>query len=97
MAEASPPGPLSPLDVELDPEFEPQSRPRSCTWPLQRPELQASPAKPAGEPPADAASMIPEEEDDDEELHMLKRTQQSPKVDTAVPFKVLHHTRNPKP
>lgn len=64
MAEASPPGPLSPLDVELDPEFEPQSRPRSCTWPLQRPELQASPAKPAGEPPADAASMIPEEEDD---------------------------------
>ncbi|KAM6324050.1 forkhead box protein O3 [Aegotheles albertisi] len=67
MAEASPPAPLSPLDVELDPEFEPQSRPRSCTWPLQRPELQASPAKPAGEPPADAASMIPEEEDDDEE------------------------------
>uniref|UniRef100_A0A8C5WQA3 Forkhead box O3B n=1 Tax=Laticauda laticaudata TaxID=8630 RepID=A0A8C5WQA3_LATLA len=27
----------------LDPEFEPQSRPRSCTWPLQRPELQTSP------------------------------------------------------
>uniref|UniRef100_A0A8B9SU13 Fork-head domain-containing protein n=1 Tax=Anas platyrhynchos TaxID=8839 RepID=A0A8B9SU13_ANAPL len=27
----------------LDPEFEPQSRPRSCTWPLQRPELQPSP------------------------------------------------------
>ncbi|KQK85572.1 forkhead box protein O3 [Amazona aestiva] len=67
MAEASPPAPLSPLEVELDPEFEPQSRPRSCTWPLQRPELQASPAKPAGEQPADAASMIPEEEDDEEE------------------------------
>ncbi|XP_005518318.1 PREDICTED: forkhead box protein O3 [Pseudopodoces humilis] len=67
MAEASPPAPLSPLDVELDPEFEPQSRPRSCTWPLQRPELQASPAKPAGESTADAASMIPEEEDDEEE------------------------------
>ncbi|XP_025975740.2 forkhead box protein O3 [Dromaius novaehollandiae] len=67
MAEASPPGPLSPLDVELDPEFEPQSRPRSCTWPLQRPELQASPAKAGGEPPADAASMIPEEEDDDDD------------------------------
>nr|XP_056712517.1 forkhead box protein O3 [Euleptes europaea] len=61
MAEASPP---SPLDVELDPEFEPQSRPRSCTWPLQRPELQASPAKPAD---ADAASGIPEEEDDDDD------------------------------
>uniref|UniRef100_A0A8C3M8Q1 Uncharacterized protein n=2 Tax=Thraupidae TaxID=400783 RepID=A0A8C3M8Q1_GEOPR len=67
MAEASSPAPLSPLDVELDPEFEPQSRPRSCTWPLQRPELQASPAKPAGESTADAASMIPEEEDDEEE------------------------------
>uniref|UniRef100_A0A8C3XB60 Fork-head domain-containing protein n=1 Tax=Cyanoderma ruficeps TaxID=181631 RepID=A0A8C3XB60_9PASS len=67
MAEASPPAPLSPLDVELDPEFEPQSRPRSCTWPLQRPELQASPAKPGGESTADAASMIPEEEDDEEE------------------------------
>ncbi|XP_019375775.1 PREDICTED: forkhead box protein O3 [Gavialis gangeticus] len=56
MAEASPPAPPSPLDVELDPEFEPQSRPRSCTWPLQRPELQGSPAKPAGEAAADAAS-----------------------------------------
>uniref|UniRef100_A0A8C4WEY8 Forkhead box O3B n=1 Tax=Gopherus evgoodei TaxID=1825980 RepID=A0A8C4WEY8_9SAUR len=67
MAEASPPAPLSPLDVELDPEFEPQSRPRSCTWPLQRPELQASPAKPSGEAAADAASMIPEEDDDEEE------------------------------
>ncbi|TFK14369.1 39S ribosomal protein L40, mitochondrial [Platysternon megacephalum] len=67
MAEASPPAPLSPLDVELDPEFEPQSRPRSCTWPLQRPELQASPAKPSGEAAADAASMIPEEEDDEED------------------------------
>ncbi|XP_032999447.1 LOW QUALITY PROTEIN: forkhead box protein O3 [Lacerta agilis] len=66
MAEASPPAPLSPVDVDvdLDPEFEPQSRPRSCTWPLQRPELQASPAKPAGEAGADAASMIPEEDDD---------------------------------
>uniref|UniRef100_A0A8D0C3V2 Forkhead box O3 n=1 Tax=Salvator merianae TaxID=96440 RepID=A0A8D0C3V2_SALMN len=64
MAEASPPAPLSPVDVDLDPEFEPQSRPRSCTWPLQRPELQTSPAKPAGEAAADAASMIPEEDDD---------------------------------
>ncbi|KAJ7341818.1 hypothetical protein JRQ81_007089 [Phrynocephalus forsythii] len=64
MAEGSPPGPSSPLEVDLDPEFEPQSRPRSCTWPLQRPELQASPAKPAGEAPADATSMIPEEDDD---------------------------------
>lgn len=66
MAEArASPAPLSPLEVELDPEFEPQSRPRSCTWPLQRPELQGSPAKPSGEAAAD--SMIPEEEDDEDE------------------------------
>lgn len=66
MAEApASPVPLSPLEVELDPEFEPQSRPRSCTWPLQRPELQASPAKPSGETAAD--SMIPEEEDDEDD------------------------------
>lgn len=66
MAEApASPAPLSPLEVELDPEFEPQSRPRSCTWPLQRPELQASPAKPPGDTAAD--SMIPEEEDDEDD------------------------------
>ncbi|XP_062042565.1 forkhead box protein O3 isoform X1 [Lepus europaeus] len=66
MAEApASPAPLSPLEVELDPEFEPQSRPRSCTWPLQRPELQASPAKPSGETAAD--SMIPEEDDDEDD------------------------------
>ncbi|XP_068188145.1 forkhead box protein O1-A-like [Antennarius striatus] len=33
MAEVPPP------QVEIDPEFEPLSRPRSCTWPLPRPEL----------------------------------------------------------
>lgn len=66
MAEApASPAPLSPLEVELDPEFEPQSRPRSCTWPLQRPELQGSPAKPSGVAAAD--SMIPEEEDDEDD------------------------------
>ncbi|XP_074752241.1 forkhead box protein O3 isoform X4 [Athene noctua] len=48
MAEASPAAPLSPLDVELDPEFEPQSRPRSCTWPLQRPDLSPGGAAAAG-------------------------------------------------
>ncbi len=33
MAEVPPP------QVEIDPDFEPLSRPRSCTWPLPRPEL----------------------------------------------------------
>ncbi|KAM6907375.1 forkhead box protein O1-A-like [Xenentodon cancila] len=36
MAEASAP---QAQPVEIDPDFEPLSRPRSCTWPLPRPEL----------------------------------------------------------
>lgn len=32
--------------VDLDPDFKPQSRPRSCTWPLPRPELATEPHKP---------------------------------------------------
>uniref|UniRef100_UPI0037E902BB forkhead box protein O1-A-like n=1 Tax=Semicossyphus pulcher TaxID=241346 RepID=UPI0037E902BB len=37
MAEGPPPPQTQP--VEIDPDFEPLSRPRSCTWPLPRPEL----------------------------------------------------------
>ncbi|XP_040121666.1 forkhead box protein O4 [Oryx dammah] len=33
--------------VDLDPDFEPQSRPRSCTWPLPRPELAPEPSEPS--------------------------------------------------
>ncbi|KAM9576535.1 forkhead box protein O4 isoform 1-T1 [Trichechus inunguis] len=32
--------------IDLDPDFEPQSRPRSCTWPLPRPELATEPPEP---------------------------------------------------
>uniref|UniRef100_A0A2K6UZS2 Forkhead box O4 n=1 Tax=Saimiri boliviensis boliviensis TaxID=39432 RepID=A0A2K6UZS2_SAIBB len=32
--------------IDLDPDFEPQSRPRSCTWPLPRPELSTQPSEP---------------------------------------------------
>uniref|UniRef100_A0A8D2D5N9 Forkhead box O4 n=1 Tax=Sciurus vulgaris TaxID=55149 RepID=A0A8D2D5N9_SCIVU len=32
--------------IDLDPDFEPQSRPRSCTWPLPRPELATKPSEP---------------------------------------------------
>lgn len=63
--------PLSPgLEVEIDPEFEPQSRPRSCTWPLQRPDLPGSPAAggAAVEPGGAISTIIPEEEDDEEPL-----------------------------
>ncbi|XP_075395108.1 forkhead box protein O4 [Tenrec ecaudatus] len=36
--------------IDLDPDFEPQSRPRSCTWPLPRPEHASEPPEPP-EPP----------------------------------------------
>ncbi|KAK5858033.1 hypothetical protein PBY51_011232 [Eleginops maclovinus] len=56
MAEA--PSPEPPLNVEIDPDFEPQKRPRSCTWPLPRPE--------SGDKPG-TSDVIPEEEDDEDE------------------------------
>lgn len=59
MAEASC-GNEPPLNVEIDPDFEPQKRPRSCTWPLPRPESGAS------KPGTNDTDVIPEEEDDDE-------------------------------
>ncbi|KAJ8399406.1 hypothetical protein AAFF_G00411180 [Aldrovandia affinis] len=58
MEEAPSPDPLSSLDVEIDPDFEPQKRPRSCTWPLPRPESNA------GKPGSTDNEIIPEEGDD---------------------------------
>ena len=49
------------LDVAIDPDFEPQKRPRSCTWPLPRPESDA------GKPEPTDNDVIPEEEDDESE------------------------------
>lgn len=48
-----------PSNVEIDPDFEPQKRPRSCTWPLPRPESGA------GKPGTNDTDVIPEEEDDE--------------------------------
>lgn len=48
------------VDVDIDPDFEPQKRPRSCTWPLPRPESNAGKAEPA------EVGIIPEEEVEDE-------------------------------
>lgn len=62
MAEATPPEPLSSLDVAIDPDFEPQKRPRSCTWPLPESSL--------AKPEANDTYIIPEEEDDEEESAM---------------------------
>lgn len=53
---------LEPLDVAIDPDFEPQKRPRSCTWPLP----ESSSAKPA----SNDTDIIPEEEDDEDDSAM---------------------------
>lgn len=61
MARAALADPVADLDVAIDPDFEPQKRPRSCTWPLPRPE--SSSAKPE----SNDTDIIPEEEDDEED------------------------------
>ncbi len=61
MAEAPLPDPLPDLDVAIDPDFEPQKRPRSCTWPLPRPDSSAV------KPESHDTDIIPEEEDDEED------------------------------
>lgn len=52
------------LDVAIDPDFEPQKRPRSCTWPLPRPESDA------GKPEPTDNDVIPEEEDESESVNV---------------------------
>lgn len=54
--------PLTSLDVAIDPDFEPQKRPRSCTWPLP----ESSSAKPS----SNDTDIIPEEEDDEDDSAM---------------------------
>ncbi|KAM6915698.1 forkhead box protein O3B [Xenentodon cancila] len=61
MAEAPLPDTLPDLDVVIDPDFKPQKRPRSCTWPLPRPDSSAV------KPESNDADIIPEEEDDEED------------------------------
>ena len=46
--------------VDLDPDFEPQSRPRSCTWPLPRPELAPEPSEPSEVEPGLGEKVHPE-------------------------------------
>lgn len=48
-------------DLDLDPDFEPQKRPRSCTWPLPRPDSNAAKPEPT------ESEIIPEEDDDDDQ------------------------------
>ncbi|XP_037368185.1 forkhead box protein O4 [Talpa occidentalis] len=46
--------------IDLDPDFEPQSRPRSCTWPLPRPELATEPSEPPEVEPGLGEKVHPE-------------------------------------
>ncbi|XP_026871317.2 forkhead box protein O3B [Electrophorus electricus] len=62
MAETTSPERLSSLDVAIDPDFEPQKRPRSCTWPL--------PESSSAKPEASDAGVIPEEEYDEDDSAM---------------------------
>lgn len=59
MADASFEDNPSAVDVDIDPDFEPQKRPRSCTWPLPRPESDAGKAESA------EVGIIPEEDVDE--------------------------------
>lgn len=61
MAEAPLPDPIPDLEVVIDPDFEPQKRPRSCTWPLPRPDANSV------KPESHDTDIIPEEEDDEED------------------------------
>ncbi|XP_062863294.1 forkhead box protein O3a [Trichomycterus rosablanca] len=45
-------------DLDLDPDFEPQKRPRSCTWPLPSPDCSTAKPEPT------ESEIIPEEDDD---------------------------------
>lgn len=62
MADTTAPDSIPTLDVVIDPDFEPQKRPRSCTWPL--------PESIANKPETTEADIIPEEEDDEEDSAM---------------------------
>ncbi|XP_004621596.1 forkhead box protein O4 [Sorex araneus] len=46
--------------IDLDSDFEPQSRPRSCTWPLPRPELAPEPSGPPEVEPGLGEKVHPE-------------------------------------
>lgn len=53
----------------IDPDFEPQSRPRSCTWPLPRPDITA--VKPEGADGAESAAGTPPADEDKPEPQQI--------------------------
>ncbi|KAK2904274.1 forkhead box protein O4 [Channa argus] len=53
----------------IDPDFEPQSRPRSCTWPLPRPDI--STVKPEGADGTESAAGTPPADEDKPEAQQI--------------------------
>ncbi|KAG7278061.1 hypothetical protein CRUP_029006 [Coryphaenoides rupestris] len=53
----------------IDPDFEPKSRPRSCTWPLPRPDISA--VKPEGTDGSESAAGTPPAEDDKHDAQQI--------------------------
>ncbi|KAM4860249.1 forkhead box protein O1 [Thomomys bottae] len=87
----------APQVVEIDPDFEPLPRPRSCTWPLPRPEFSqsnsatsspapsggaaANPDAPVGLPSASAAAVSP---DFMSNLSLLEESEDFPQAPGSV-------------
>lgn len=68
----------APPVVEIDPDFEPLSRPRSCTWPLPRPDFNPSNSansSPAPEPPSSSAAGAPGNVDFMSNLSLLEESE----------------------
>ncbi|XP_072514863.1 forkhead box protein O1-B [Salminus brasiliensis] len=63
--------------VDFDPDFEPLSRPRSCTWPLPRPEL-AEPGGSSTSSPAPSVKQEPGNADFISSLSLLEETEDYP-------------------
>ncbi|KAK2848994.1 hypothetical protein Q5P01_008828 [Channa striata] len=55
--------------LQIDPDFEPQSRPRSCTWPLPRPDIPA--VKPEGADGTESAAGTPPADEDKPETQQI--------------------------
>ena len=53
----------------IDPDFEPQSRPRSCTWPLPRPDISA--VKPEGADGSESSAGTPPGDEDKPEPQQI--------------------------
>ncbi|XP_029020491.1 forkhead box protein O6 [Betta splendens] len=64
----------------IDPDFEPQSRPRSCTWPLPRPDISA--VKPEGADGTESAAGTPPADEDKSEPQQI--TSEPEKAAAAV-------------